>query len=136
MATKAQRCERVAILDVDETGALIIRPEVRIKFPAILDRLTDKRSGSHGITIPSNASAYEGQDSLLGITFKLGWDQDEMRARLPCHLALSSIAGSIVWLAVLLWATETNDSNTALAFGSLLVGFFTLLLGSLPSSDK
>lgn len=51
-----------------------------------------------------------------------------MRAKLPGELALAVIAGSVVWLAVILWATETDDLSTAIPFGTLLIGSFTLLI--------
>jgi hypothetical protein len=55
-----------------------------------------------------------------------------MRAKLPGQLALAVIAGSVVWLIVILWATETDDLSTALAVGSLLIGSFALLLDHIP----
>lgn len=94
----------------------------------------DKPSGPDRIKIPSDAKAYRTRDSFRGIEFELGWDFDRMRVHMPRHLALSLIAGGTVWLCVILWATETDDSNTALAFGSVLVGFFTLLLSNGPTS--
>jgi hypothetical protein len=67
-----------------------------------------------------------------GLRFKVGWDFDRMRAKLPVQLALAVIAGSVVWLSVILWATETDDLSTALAVGSLLIGVFALLLDHIP----
>jgi hypothetical protein len=55
-----------------------------------------------------------------------------MRAKLPGQLALAVVAGSVVWLSVILWATETDDLSTALAAGSLLIGVFALLLDHIP----
>lgn len=42
------------------------------------------------------------------------------------------VAGSVVWLSVILWATETDDVSTALAVGSMLTGFFALLFDHIP----
>lgn len=51
-----------------------------------------------------------------------------MKEHAPGHFALALIAGGLVWIAIIVWSTETSDSNTAMAFGSVLVGVFTLLL--------
>ena len=67
-----------------------------------------------------------------GIRFKVGWDIDRMRAKLPGQLALIVTAGSVVWLSVILWATETGDLSTALAIGSFLIGFSALLFDHFP----
>jgi hypothetical protein len=87
------------------------------------------------VRIPADVVCSEGSKIPLedqidktyrGIRFKVGWDF----AKLPGQLALAVTAGSVVWLVVILWATETDDLSTAVAFGSFLIAFFTLLIDS------
>lgn len=81
---------------------------------------------------PPGINAHYRRDTFRGIRFKIGWDLKRLRIDLPCHLSLVWIAASAVWLGVILWATETDDSNTAMAFGSLLLAFFNLVFFNSP----
>ncbi|KAM0692804.1 hypothetical protein Q7P36_007360 [Cladosporium allicinum] len=92
----------------------------------------DLIKNSEDIEIPQQDQK---DDTRRGIRFKVGWDFDRMRAKLPGQLALIVTAGSVVWLSVILWATETGDLSTALAIGSFLIGFSALLFDHFPRPE-
>lgn len=130
-----RQVQLLALVAVDEEPTSDLRLDVRIhrKMPKLHSRefqLTYLDSkNSEDIRIPQQDQK---DDTRRGIRFKVGWDFDRMRAKLPGQLALIVTAGSVVWLSVILWATETGDLSTALAIGSFLIGFSALLFDHFP----
>lgn len=124
MVATTEGCQWFAADEVDEEPEADPRLEVRLKS-APCARTPADAAHSTGSKLPLEDQKGK---TYRGISFKVGWDFDRMRAKLPGELALAVIAGSVVWLAVILWATETDDLSTAIPFGTLLIGSFTLLI--------
>ncbi|KAM0721224.1 hypothetical protein Q7P37_003512 [Cladosporium fusiforme] len=99
------------------------------------ENLLSELSGRNRIVMPPDSRAHDGRNSHRGIKVTLGWDFNQMKVDAPSHLNLTVLAGSVVWLAVILWAEETNDINTAMAFGAVLVSFFTFLFSNCHGSS-
>lgn len=83
--------------------------------------------GSREIVTPKRHERYDRTDIVRGLQFVVGWQFDRMLDELPKPILYLWLVLAGIWLCVAIWAGQTRDWDTALAFGQCVLASVTLI---------